>query len=369
MRRLILIIILLSACSGGSNDNSSQPPAQNPPATQQDPPGVLAISAYYYTEPPVTGNTDLYNRYLEALQLIRNTGVSGQFQSYLWSELEPAVGVYDNAKLTDFVSTMNSAEQNGLVQLVGLQAINTIPREVPAGLETADWDSNSMVQAFEGLLDQLLPYMQGRVTYLSIGNEVDVYFESGHMGELAAYKTFFNAIQTYLAGRLPEAQLGITITAGGWLGNNVQSWLDLTDSSDVLITTYYPLQPDFSVRPPNAAVADFPDLIALAGNKPLVFQEVGYPSSSVGSSSEALQAEFVRQTFSAWRDANGRIPFLNWFLLHDFSTDVVDELTAYYGINNANFRAYLDSLGLRNRDNTDKQAWPVLLQETEQFRQ
>jgi hypothetical protein len=301
--------------------------------------------------------------------MARDAGANGQFQSYLWSDLEPTVGVYDDTKLSDFISTMNNAGQNQLTQLVGLQVINTVTREVPAELEATDWDADAMTAAFKGLLDQLLPHMQNRVSYLSIGNEVDVYFENGRMDELTAYKTFFNNIQTYLASRLAEAQLGITVTASGWLGANVQNWLDLTDDSDVIITTYYPLNSNFTVQSANAPAADFPNLINLAGNRPLIFQETGYPSSSIGGSSESMQAEFVRQVFSAWRAADDRIPFLNWFLLHDFSTDLVDELTGYYGINDANFRAYLDSLGLRNRDNTDKQAWPVLVQEAEIFRQ
>lgn len=363
MRWLLALITtcLLMACGGGGK-------APATPPTPSSPPGVLSISAYYYTEPAVTGLDDLLQRYLEAFQRVQDAGVSGQFQSYTWSALEPSAGVYDSAKLADFSSTMTSAEGNNLTQLLGLQVINTVQREVPAGLQTTSWDDPAMIGAFTQLLDQLLPHMAGRVTYLSIGNEVDVYFENGRMGELAAYKTFVSAIQTYLATRLPQAQVGITITAGGWLGSNVQSWLDLTADTDVIVTTYYPLQGDFSVQPPTAAAADIPALLSVVTDRAWVFQEVGYPSSPQGGSSEAMQAEFVRQVFAAWRDADGRIPFLNWFLLHDFATDLVNQLVGYYGVSNPNFRAYLDSLGLRNRDNTDKQAWSVLVQEAASLR-
>lgn len=363
MRLMTLLILACSllACGGGQSSGSPTNPKQRPP-------GVLSISAYYYTEPVTTNDADLLQRYLQAFQQVRDAGANGQFQSYRWSELESAVDAYNSAKLADFTSAMNSAEQNGLTQLLGLQVINTVTREVPAGLGATAWDDPAMINAFTGLLDQLLPSMQGRVTYLSIGNEVDVYFENARMDELVAYKTFVSAIQTYLENRLPQAQLGITVTAGGWLGSNVQSWLDLTANTDVIISTYYPLQGDFSVQPPTAAAADIPALLSVVTDRPWVFQEVGYPASTIGGSSEAMQAEFVRQVFATWRDANGRIPFLNWFLLHDFSTELVDQFVGYYGVNNPNFRAYLDSLGLRNRNNTDKQAWTVLLQEAESFR-
>lgn len=352
----LLLTMVLWSCGNGSDD---EPPPVTDPAT----PGVLSVSAYYYTEPAPGNDIELLQRYVEALQLVRDAGATGQFQSYPWSQLEPAVGSYDSQSINNFNSTMDAAEQNQLTQLVGLQVINTVVREVPAGLENTAWDDPSMITAMENFLDELIPAMEGRVTYLSIGNEVDVYFANGRMSELEAYRNFISAVQDYLSSRLPQVKIGITVTAGGWLGSQVQNWIDLTEYTDVIITTYYPLQPDFSVQAPSVPRSDFPALLSLVTDRPWVFQEVGYPSSIIGESSEAMQAEFVHQVFAAWREANGRIPFLNWFLLHDLSTDLVDEFVLYYGVNDEKFRAYLDSLGLRNRNNTDKPAWTAFTEE------
>ncbi|RLU03142.1 MAG: hypothetical protein D9N11_05670 [Ketobacter sp.] len=352
---IVLMTTLLWSCGNGSDD----PPPVTDPGTL----GVLSVSAYYYTEPAPGSDLELLQRYLEALQLVQDAGATGQFQSYPWSRLEPAVGSYDSQSVNDFKSTMDAAEQNQLTQLVGLQVINTVTREVPVGLENTEWDDPAMIAALENLLDQLIPAMRGRVSYLSIGNEVDVYFANGRLSELNAYRDLVSAVQSYLSTRLPQVKVGITVTAGGWQGPQVQNWIDLTAFTDVIITTYYPLQADFSVRDTNVPQTDFPALLSLVSDRPWVFQEVGYPSSPVGASSEAMQAEFVHQVFAAWRDANGRIPFLNWFLLHDLSTALVDEFVLYYGVNDEKFRAYLDSLGLRNRDNTDKAAWTAFKQE------
>ena len=353
---LILMTTLLWSCGNSSDDSGSE---ESQPAT----PGVLSVSAYYYSEPTPANDLELLQRYVAALQLVQDAGAKGQFQSYRWSQLEPTVGSYDAQSLADFSNTMDSAEQNQLTQLVGLQVINTVTREVPVGLENTAWDDPAMIAALEDLLDQLIPSMQGRVSYLSIGNEVDVYFANGRLSELNAYRDLVSTLQSYLSTRLPDVKVGITVTAGGWLGPQVQNWIDLTEFTDVIITTYYPLQADFSVREPNVPLSDFPTLLSLVSDRPWVFQEVGYPSSTVGDSSETMQAEFVHQVFAAWRDANGRIPFLNWFLLHDLSTALVDEFVLYYGVNDEKFRAYLDSLGLRNRDNTDKAAWTAFKQE------
>jgi len=209
----------------------------------------------------------------------------------------------------------------------------------------------------------LIPYMGTSVRYISLGNEVDPYFDNGRSAEIDAFHTFFTAIESYLHAKLPNVKVGITVTAGGWLGSKVQTWMDLTVDSDVIIATYYPLNSDFTVQDPTAPAAAFPALVQLAGSRQLVLQEVGYPSSNQLNSSEAKQAEFIHQVFSAWRDSQHRIAFLNLFLLHDFSTDVVNTLTTYYNISDPNFAAYLATLGLRNADNTDKQAWPAVLQE------
>ncbi|RLT99258.1 hypothetical protein [Ketobacter sp.] len=358
----LLLGLLLWGCGNGGGDDGGQEPA--PVAL----PGVLSVSAYYYTDPVANNDLEWLQRFLEARQRIQDAGANGQFQSYPWSQLEPALGSYDSQRLNDFNNTMLSAAEQQFTQLLGLQVINTVTREVPAELATVAWDDPAMIGAMEDLLDQLLPAMAGRVRYLSMGNEVDVYFAAGRLAEVTAYRTFVRAVQDYLSTRLPEIQVGITVTADAWLGPQVQTWLDLTADSDVIITTYYPLHSDFSVRPPDSVQADFPALLSLVTDRPWVLQEVGYPASEVGASSEALQAEFVHQVFAAWRNAEGRIPFLNWFLLHDLSSELVAELVLYYGVDNARFTAYLDSLGLRNRDNTDKAAWSAFVEEAAGWR-
>lgn len=327
-------------------------------------PGLLSISGYYYSEPPPANTAELLQRLQQVQTLLQQAGVNGQFLSYRWSELEPTVGNYDAAKLAEFADAMASAESRGFRQLLGIQIINTVTREVPAELANTAWNDPAMINSLHNLLDQLLPDMSPTVQYLSIGNEVDGYFFAGHENELNAYRELVDGVKTYVQNQSPAVKVGITITAGGWLGGNVQQVLDLTQNNDVMVATYYPLNSDFTVRPADSPLADFPALLNYRNGRPLVLQEVGYPSAGSLNSSEAQQAQFIRNTFTAWRNSNGAIKLLNFFLLHDFSTSLVDTLVLYYGVNDPNFRAYLDTLGLRHRNNTDKTAWPVLVQES-----
>lgn len=355
----LICVAFLVACSSGDGDNNGN---NNPPQNNQ-PPGLFAISGYYYSDPPPVDTADLIQRLEQVNALVQTAGVNGQVLTYTWSDLEPTVGNYDMTLVNQFIDGMTYAESQGYQQMFGMQIINTVAREVPAELQSTAWDDPTMVSALEDMLDVLLPHMDSSVNFLSIGNEVDVYFFNGREAELTAYKTLVDGAKDYVQNQNSDIKVGITVTAEGWFGSNIQSILDLTENNDAMIATYYPLNSNFTVKPANSPLADFPTLLAYRDNRPLVMQEVGYPSSTVINSSQAQQAEFFRNVFDAWIAADGGIELLNLFLLHDFSTDLVDTFVAYYGVNDPNFRAYLDSLGLRNSDNTDKAAWPVVIEE------
>jgi hypothetical protein len=103
-------------------------------------------------------------------------------------------------------------------------------------------------------------------------------------------------------------------------------------------------------------------MLTLAGSHPVVLQEVGYPTSSVLSSSEADQASFITNVFQVWQTHLQQMPFLNYFLLHDLTSTFCASLAQYYGDpNDAAFEAYVCSLGLRHTDGTPKMGWGSLV--------
>jgi hypothetical protein len=84
-------------------------------------------------------------------------------------------------------------------------------------------------------------------------------------------------------------------------------------------------------------------------------------------SSGLKQATFYKNLLTAWRSAGTRIPFLNIIMLHDLPTATCDMYAAYYGVaglpgvNVQNFKSYLCSLGVRNRNSSAKAAWVEVL--------
>lgn len=351
---LVLPLLLLGCGSGGSDNGGGAAPAQ-----VSTPQKLFSISASPRLEPLPATDAEYVNRYLEAFELAVSAGANSQVSTYTWRDLEPTAGIYNLSGMSD---SINFASQHGMKLFLGIQLINTVKREMPADLADKELNDPEVIARFNLLLDKVYPLIAKKVSYLSIGNEVDVYLQA-HPAEWQTYKAFYQPVLQHAHALDSEIKVGVTATAGGLLSSATQEMMELNSLSDVLIATYYPLSADYKMLPPNQIDADFPALINLANGKPLIFQEIGYAASVTIDSSEQAQAEFVQHVFANWRDDDGKVAMLNLFCLHDFSAQQTQQLQQYYGLQNANFYAYLATLGLRRSDGTARLAWQSLLDE------
>jgi hypothetical protein len=296
--------------------------------------------------------------YINAANLAFNAGVRGTVASDTWADLEPAPGTYAVQNLQNEIGFFGGA---GFKLFVGIQMINTVAKTTPADLENVAWDDPQMKARFHALLDALRPSLASRVKYLSIGNEVDVYL-AAHSNEWGPFHNFYEDALAYVHRTMPGMQVGVTATFGGASGASSANVAQLNTQSDAWILTYYPGSGDFQFTNPQAPLADFPRMVSLAGSRPVLLQEVGYASSALLGSSENDQAAFVGNVFQAWQAAGERIPFLSYFVMHDFTPDVCTALANYYGLpNDPNFQAYLCTLGLRHTDGTPKAGWQTFV--------
>ncbi len=342
----ILLLIMLSVGYTAAQDGT-------PPPSDR----ILAISTVPVLEPPLT-NDNAIKRYTDAMQLADHAGVTGNLIAKSWSELEPTPGNYAlddlGGDLTYRTLTYN------LIEVIGIQVLNTTTKETPSDLLDVAFDSPQMSQRFEQLFDALLPLLNDRVQYISIGNEVDVYL-AAHPDQWQPYQQFYETALAYIHSTAPWIKVGVTTTFNG-AASNLKSVTELNALSDVFIMTYYPLKPNFGVRPPDAPLTDFPQMVAWAGDKPLILQEVGYPAAESLGSSDAAQTNFVRNVFTAWEANAAAIPFLSYFALGDFSAELCTTLMTYYGLPNVEpFRDYLCTLGLLKADGTPRPAWQTFL--------
>lgn len=353
MRKALIYMLLLIVSAIGMSTNLAQDtPSEVPERT-------LAISSLPVLEPPLTAENAI-ERFTSAIKKSVDAGATGNMISKRWSELEPSAGQY---ALDDLSGDLNYRTMTyNQIEFLSLQVLNTTTKETPADLLQVAFDAPEMIDRFQKLFDALLPRLNTRVQYLSIGNEVDAYL-SAHPDEWKTYKQFYEAALAYVHQTAPWIKVGVTTTFGGTEPNFAEI-ADLNAMSDVYIMTYYPLKADFSVRTPDAPLTDFPQMVKWAADKPLILQEVGYPAAESLGSSEASQAEFVRNVFKAWEADAAHIPFLSYFLLGDFSNDMCNDFLKYYGLPDQQyFHDFLCTLGLLKVDGTPRQGWQTFMDE------
>src|SRR5215469_12171650 len=131
-----------------------------------------------------------------------------------------------------------------------------------------------MIDRLNALIDALAAHLKGHPAYLLIGNEIDVYFGS-HPNEVSDYATLFEAAKAHAQIRWGGTATSTTVTFGG-LERAVKELLPITRQSDYISLTYYPLNPNFSVRDPSQIPSDFAAIQRAAKGKRILFQEVGY---------------------------------------------------------------------------------------------
>jgi hypothetical protein len=296
-----------------------------------------------------------------AVALAQGAGVRGVIATYTWSELEPSPGQIDVSALQ---SGLSYYQQKGLQIFLGIQVINTVKREVPSDLAQVAFDDPQFISRFHALLDAVRGALSGGERYISIGNEVDVYLGS-QPDQWGAYTTFYSDAVSYVHAKSPQLSVGVTTTFSGYSAGNPAAVQALNAASDVVILTYYPLQGDSQVIAATAPATDLPMMISLAGNKPVVLQEAGFPSGTLNGSSDTDQQQFVASLFQSWRAAGSQMPFLSYFLLYDLDATTCNALGVYYGSSDPAFLSFLCSLGLRTSDGTAKPAWNEFVQDAQ----
>ncbi len=302
---------------------------------------------------------DFNSAFLQAV----DAGMQGTSLSLSWDDLEPSQGVY--AAVPDFLQIANDYYgPRGTVLLLGINPIDTNNERVPGYLDGLAWDDPAMVAAFNDMLSWALPKVSGvELVALSIGNEIDAWL--GSADDWAAYTRFFELVAQHARTLRPGLRVGSKVTVGGIAGSWAQAAATLNEHTDVVFTTYYPLGSGFQILSPATVGAVFDDVTARYSGRPIIFAEIGSPSTDQCGSSEFLQAEFVREAFAAWDRHADQIEMLEWVWMHDISQAALDTYESYYGLSDPCFLQYLGTLGLKHPDGADKPAWVALSDEAD----
>jgi len=303
-----------------------------------------------------------FSNYTTEYQAIFAGGARGAQTAAPWSSLESSGLVYDLTMISNPYMGLNALAGYGFTSiLVNIPIVTINARSMPADIAGLPFNDQSVKDRYRLLIDQVLPYLNSSVKYVSLGNEIDTYF-STHPSEWLQYKELIEDARTYIRSLKPNIKVGVTTTFDGATFTQAANVASLNANMDVIILTYYPTSPSFLVRSPLTVDADMAEMIAIAENKQLVLQEWGYPSSGTLLSSEQMQADFITYTFSSWRlYGSEHIPFISFFKRRDWTPAYCTTLTGQGAGNN--YYEFLCSLGLLNNNGTSKMAYSALTME------
>jgi len=354
-RNLLFVFSLLLAGCGGSDSSSTNPsPAPQPPVEIPSQ-GSRILGMDIKDTPSVP--------YASAYQQAMDMGVREVSISLDWELLEPTVGNYDNTLLA-IIDSFYPLQVSDTTLV--LRPLDTPGPRLPTDITGTAYDAPAVIAAFENFLTNLhtqLPNLNtsGKLTRIQVGNEIDAYLGSD-AALWAQWQTFFNAAKAKIIslwGAGVEVSSVVQYSVLLDAGKRTQ-YLNFLASMDSATITYYPLEPGFTMRPPSTVAIDFDFIVNTIPNKPIIFQECGYPSSTINNSSEALQADFITAVFEAWDTHRDRIKLIDLAWQYDVSQATVDQwvidfvMTGQPGENA--FRAYLGTLGFSNYDSSEKPA-------------
>jgi hypothetical protein len=245
--------------------------------------------------------------------------------------------------------------------------IDTNINRMPSDLKGKAFDDPEVIERFQALLDYVFGQIPDlELASLSIGNEIDAFLglDTDRWGQ---YQSFFQAAAEHARSLRPGLLVGAKAQHSGLVGDAKTYLQSLNTVSEVILVTYYPLNADFSVKAPKVVAEDFEALVSAYENRTIHILEAGYPTSPTLNSSEAKQAQFIREVFDAWDAYASQIRVISFTWLSDLSRASVQDLEEYYGFSAQNFAEFLRTLGLRTYagSGADKQGFHSLLEEAQ----
>lgn len=296
----------------------------------------------------------------EAFAAARDAGLQFVELPSQWDDIEPKPGEFTNQWL-DIANAYYPAVGTRLV--ISLNPIDTNKLRLPADLSGKPLDDPAVIERYNKAAEYVLSRVsKADLVAFAIGNEIDGYLGSDPK-KWQQYVRFFAAASEHVRRTRPGVIVGAKVMLSSLVGGARALAEPVNARADAVLVTYYPLSDGFRVKSPSAVAKDLEGVVQQYPDKPIYLLEAGCPSSSYLGSSEARQAEFVREVFSFWDAHPRQLKAVNFIWLHDISDAEVQSYTKYYGVGQRAFAEYLGTLGLRSHDGKDKQAFQVLRQE------
>ncbi len=282
----------------------------------------------------------------KAFELAKSAGMQAVSLTVSWDDIETQPSVYAAEAASLPTANVYYPLKGVKVNLI-VTPFEAAGKRVPADLKALPLTDTRVVVRFKKFLDHVFSQLSAvDLNLVAIGNEVDlaIWDKKTLWGE---YTEFSRQVVEYVKQKKPGVEVGVPGTLYGLTGRAKTELQKINEYTTVVFVSYYPLKEDFSVKDPGVVADEIGSLLAVYPGKKISFVETGYPSAAVLGSSEARQAEFVRNIFRQW-DANAsRIHTVTFAWMSDLSSSEMESFSRHYAIPDSKFKEYLRTLGMR----------------------
>ena len=246
-------------------------------------------------------------------------------------------------------------------------------KHLPTHLDGKRFNDPAVLDSWGRYLEQLLTHCGDQIDFLSIGNEVDLYF-GNKPDEWNDYVEFFERGAETVRRVRPAIKIGVILKPEE--RSLAKYWKGVEPFCDYLAVTYYTPNSMFEKSPtaeglepdnPRYFATELDRAIRFSGGKPVLITEIGSATDPAIDSSPELQARFVELVFQWLPGKEEKLLGMLWLTAQDWPYEGIRK--ALDGHLDARLLAhdpfvrFLCSLGLRYEDGTKKPGYDVFKRE------
>lgn len=290
---------------------------------------------------------------------IKHAGFDITEQYLLWGQVESTQGFYDWSVI-DYnfnLNTENGLKTSMIVKFPDNSNLGSLPRDVTF----TTFSDAALIDRFSKFIIALLEHSKGRITYLWIGNEIDVYLNQNR-SQIDDFDKMYANVCKEVAAKYPNVLIGTISTYHDAF--NSQS-LDIIEKvgihGNVIGFSFYPqiIQASSPEDMPKF-LAEISKIATRMGKK-FAITESGWSTQGLNGN-EQMQTKFINSLLDGAVANKGNIEFIGLFVLHDMPSSMIDSIIKEYNLeNDQDFIAMLSSLGLIYNNGSSKPAWDILL--------
>lgn len=297
--------------------------------------------------------------FTQVFQKAREGGMGVAVWRCQWGEIEQSLGKYDWAKDLDYQA--HKTKQHGLKYSLVIEIIHTnMLGKYPRGIKFKKFNHPAFVKHFKNFIRELLKRYNGRIDYLWIGNEVDMYLHNNPR-QIAPFLNFYQEIEDEIKSIDSSIVVGIVGAYHLARNNNrIKLLQDCAKKGDAIGLTVY-MEEDNANPNVLETKSYFDELMSLFPKKKVAVIETAW-SSRGAKGSEERQSEYVKEISRLVDNYKDRLLFFSWLLLYDLPNELNRQVVGSFGIDverpeAQQFLKWHGSLGLLNNDGSEKPAW------------